>query len=122
MEIKQFYSAKELADLKIEGLPVSKKGMIDLANRDSWINRVRSGKGGGLEYQPPKKVMDLVKLKAVESAVSTVKTEVDTVKTETNLTLKSDTTQLKDWQRQTAEARAVIVQEVKRPCRNRWQR
>ena len=114
MMLRDWYSALELSEMKLVGMPTTKKGFLQLAARENWPSRKRAGKGGGLEYQPPKKVLDAIKSLAVDAAVTSVKHEVEPVKPATDLTLKTDTTQLKDWQRNTAEARAAIVNEVKR--------
>ena len=48
--MKHWYSASELADLELPGLPETKSGVIRLAKRESWEAQKRIGKGGGWEY------------------------------------------------------------------------
>ena len=43
-------SASDIANAKLPGLPVTKKGMIGLAKREGWPSRPRKGRGGGREY------------------------------------------------------------------------
>ncbi|MBD8890924.1 DDE-type integrase/transposase/recombinase [Roseibium litorale] len=47
-------NAQELADLKLDGFPSSKMGVIKLAEREGWaetrLARRREGRGGGFEY------------------------------------------------------------------------
>ena len=66
----QWYSAAQLAEMKLPGLPGSERGMIDRARKENWTSRQVPGKGGknGLrtEYQPPKAVLDLIKHKRME--------------------------------------------------------
>lgn len=46
----RYKSAAELADLKLEGLPTTKRGINLLAQRDGWRFEERSGRGGGRVY------------------------------------------------------------------------
>lgn len=50
----EYLSAKELADLKIEGLPETRQKIQELAKRQNWQSRPRKGRGGGLEYEVAK--------------------------------------------------------------------
>lgn len=112
--MKQFYSASELALMKLEGLPVSKKGMIELANREKWQTQKRTGRGGGKEYLPPKKILQLIAQQEISKTNSNVKLSLNTSEQSTELTEQQNVTHLKDWQRKTAEARAAICNEVNR--------
>lgn len=117
--MKNFYSCAELAEMKLDGLPTSKPGIKLRAESESWPKREVASKGGRggvrTEYQPPKKVMDLIKQHSLGQAVEAVKQPLIATQNSTELTLaKVNVTELKDWQRNTAEARAAICQEVKR--------
>lgn len=46
--MKSWYSASELKGLP--GLSRSKARVIDKANREGWMHRPRTGRGGGKEY------------------------------------------------------------------------
>lgn len=48
--MKQWYTARELAELGLPGLPTTKMGMIKKATAEGWENRPRTGSGGGNEY------------------------------------------------------------------------
>lgn len=116
--MKTFYSSAELAAMKLAGLPSSKPGIKSRAEKEGWKSQVVAAKGGRggvkTEYQPPKKVLDLIKQQELDQAVATVKQPLIQQPTSTDLTVKTNNTELKDWQRETAEARAAICNEVKR--------
>lgn len=48
--MKIWFTARELADLSLPGLPVTESAMIRRAKRQEWIRRKRDGSGGGWEY------------------------------------------------------------------------
>jgi murein DD-endopeptidase MepM/ murein hydrolase activator NlpD/transposase InsO family protein len=53
--MKLWLSAAEIADLALPGLPATKRGVADLAEREGWaarptLSRRRRGAGGGLEF------------------------------------------------------------------------
>lgn len=50
INMKDFYTAQELATLNLESLPNSKSNVIRWAKKGSWITRKRAGRGGGVEY------------------------------------------------------------------------
>jgi putative transposase len=113
--IKSHYSCAELAEMKLPSLPSTKKGMIDLANRQKWPSQKRTARGGGLEYQPPKEVMNLIRDKQLKSAIVVTQNiapnmQYNVVSAQQNVSAA----ELKDWQRDTASARAAICAEVKR--------
>lgn len=47
---QQYFSARELAELKLPGLPSTRQGINKRASDDGWSARPREGHGGGLEY------------------------------------------------------------------------
>lgn len=49
-ELKSYYSAQELVELNLAGLPTSKKAILNKATKEMWESRRRKGKGGGFEY------------------------------------------------------------------------
>ena len=123
--IKQWYSAAELAEMKIPGFPTSERRARDRAERDEWISKQVPGKGGrtGLrtEFQPSAEVMAIIKQRALHTMVQSVPAKVQsktadlTVQNTVLTVLKAPvSTELKDWQRQVGEARAAICAEVRR--------
>ena len=50
MQILDWYTAQQIADLNLSSLPNTKAGVINRAKKELWINRKRSGRGGGVEY------------------------------------------------------------------------
>lgn len=65
--VKTHYSAAELAGMTLEGLPATKKGMIEFAERESWPRQKRVGRGGGFEYQPPEAIMAQIRERAASA-------------------------------------------------------
>ncbi|MDP2153841.1 MAG: Mu transposase C-terminal domain-containing protein [Methylotenera sp.] len=118
--MKQYYSCAELADMKLAGIPASRPGIKIRAESEGWIKRevnAKGGKGGvKTEYQPPKAIMNLIKSTKLNIEIQAVKQPLTDKPQSTELTVatKQNASDLKDWQRQTAEARAAICQEIKR--------
>jgi putative transposase len=112
--LKTHYSCAELAEMKLPGLPETKKGWIDLVARGNWPKHKRSGRGGGYEYQPPAPIMTLIKERALQTLIQS--NAVTTATAPATITAQPAATpgELKDWQRQIAEARAAICSEVRR--------
>lgn len=48
--INEWYTAQELANLRLPSLPTTKRRINSLATRENWNNRQRKGRGGGREY------------------------------------------------------------------------
>lgn len=120
MTAKEWFSTAELTDMQLTGMPISRKGMLERVEREQWPSRKRAGRGGGYEYQPPKAVMKAIRERVLQSMVQAVPTKLQSKTTDspvqnTDLTVSNPVpTQLKDWQRQVAEARAAICAEVQR--------
>ena len=113
--LKTHYSCAELAEMKLPGLPTTKRNMLEVANREGWIGQKRTGRGGGYEYQPPAKIMALIKEQLLKTMVQTTPTLPAIIKQSTDLTAKPiNPGSLKDWQREIAQARSAICMEVKR--------
>ena len=51
--MKRWYSATELAALKLPGIPTTKRGIHRRAVRENWRWRPRRRRGGGREYHLP---------------------------------------------------------------------
>jgi len=50
------YTCAELAKMKLAGYPISKKGWIELVDRENFTKEKRIGRGGGFSYFPPAKI------------------------------------------------------------------
>lgn len=109
--IKTYFSCAELAEMKLLCLPGTARNILSLAVRHDWLKKKRDGRGGGFEYQPPKEIMDLIRGQLINTAIQTIPTE-KSKSLAVSAPVKS--TELKDWQRDIAEARAAICAEVKR--------
>ncbi len=74
---KKQYSAKDLADMRLDGLPTAKKNMIALAERENWAFEDVTGRGGKRrEYTPPNYVVGLIKARLVDGLMS-VRTDLE---------------------------------------------
>lgn len=49
--MKLFYSAKELSEMNLHGLPSTVQNITATANRNNWNKQERQGRGGGYEYE-----------------------------------------------------------------------
>ncbi len=118
-DLKTHYSCAELAAMKLVGLPATVRGMRDRVKKDGWVSRQVNGKGGkdGMrtEYQPPAPIMALIKEQVMQTLVADagdiepIKKQLEVVHTEL-----AKPGNLKDWQREVAQARIAICFEVRR--------
>lgn len=58
---KQWFSAQELAEMKLAGLPASDSAILRNVKKNSWACREKA-RGKGMEYQPPKAIMQQIAL------------------------------------------------------------
>lgn len=95
MQIKDWYSALELAEMKLPDMPTSERGLRPWLEKNKWLTRKvesRGKNGFKVEYQPPNAVMNLIRNKAMAAVftdasstlinVSTPLTNVPAVKEE----------------------------------------
>lgn len=79
--MKEWFSAQELADLKLPDIPSAKKNILALAKRKNWKNRPRVGFGGGKEYH----ISNLPEVARIQLAVMTAPAaKKEAAKTEIN--------------------------------------
>jgi hypothetical protein len=66
---REWYSAAELAEMGLPGLPGTKQGVLKLAKRRAWAAnaRTRIGRGGGVEYH--RSLVEIVLYERVHEAV-----------------------------------------------------
>lgn len=50
INLKSHYTAQELANMRLSGLPETRPGIVARAKSEGWAFRPRSGRGGGSEY------------------------------------------------------------------------
>lgn len=128
INLKPYYSCAELAAMQLPGMPTNKRNIREKVMREGWPGKKRAFRGGGYEYQPPAPVMSLIKEKLLvqminrprESApeestsVATQHTAMDVASTKTPVSQKIivPPAQLKNWQKNVAQARLAICQEV----------
>lgn len=124
--VKTYYSASELAAMRLPMIPTTKANVIALAERSKWAAIEVRGRGGlRREYQPPADVMaaikDIVVTRALNqpapASVATVLpscSPLPAASAPRAMTVATQAGPLKDWQKRTAEARVAILREVDR--------
>ncbi|NYZ17027.1 transposase [Azospirillum sp. RWY-5-1] len=101
-------SARQLAEMRLQGLPVSESGVIRQANRDGWPFRERQGRGGGRVYPVATLPED------VRDALSRHHLRATTRPAPAIAAPAAEPTALADWQRRVRDARAAILAEIDR--------
>ncbi len=99
-----YYTAQELADLKVKVLPNTKKGVIARAKKENWQSRPRQGRGGGKEYafdSLPKDVQDEIKMRTLRAMMPKM--------SKTTINRGRDVASLDEAQRKTADARLMMA-------------
>lgn len=124
--IKTHYSCADLAAMRLQGYPATERGWRNIVERENWNQIEVPGKGGrgGMrkEYKPSRTVADIILQHLVKNSSATTETHTavalpaSTPLSMTGLFIPraAAATELKDWQRKSAEARSAILQEVKR--------
>lgn len=79
--MKEWFSAKEIADLHLPSLPCSERNIQLKSKRENWKSRAREGRGGGKEYHisalPEVARIQLVVMTAPAAKKEAVKTEIN---------------------------------------------
>ena len=112
VEIKPFYSASELASMKLSSIPTSAIRVRGKATKENWESRKREGKGGGVEYAfegLPKEVQAEIKALQVKAEMKALTAKVDTSASRAVALLERDTNELTHAQRETADARLLMT-------------
>ena len=111
---KEWFTAGELAELKLPKTPTSESGVKRRAKRDAWQSRDRIGAGGGREYHIsslPKEAQDAL----LNAAIAEVPEPSRNLPAATNTNLPAEVADLPDsarlagWQRSTMNARYAIL-------------
>ncbi len=121
MSARSWFGSVELAGLP--GLPGTERGIRKKADTENWQWRKREGRGGGREYALASLPADAREALLASMVKNTSPTALDnplvqqvagkSAPTPASLFIPQSA-QLKDWQRNTAEARSAFVAEVKR--------
>lgn len=114
---KTRYSCAELAAMKLPGLSATRQGWEERAKRESWASFETKGRGrGGIkrEYQLPQSLLNVVRERAVQSLIEETCAEPAEPNTAVVPVPHVKPAALKDWQRETAQARAAICNEIRR--------
>ncbi|MBI1386650.1 MAG: DDE-type integrase/transposase/recombinase [Rhizobiales bacterium] len=108
---ERWFTARELAELAVPGLPKTRMGIQKQADRDDWPWRPRSGRGGGREYPVsalPDRPRALLMLRLEPAAEATAVAAPRRERTPASLPA------LADWQREVMDARLALLSEVER--------
>jgi hypothetical protein len=125
----EWFNAKALADIELRCLPHSKMGVHNLAQREKWrsrrdrmgraLARRKQGRGGGWEYHytllPAEAQEDLTRRFAKERMVTVGPTpgpQAGVVRPASRTTLWEDYERASEKQRETAEWRLAVLDEV----------
>ncbi|SLR48444.1 Mu transposase, C-terminal [Klebsiella pneumoniae] len=132
INLKTHYTAQELADFRLPGLPETRPGIVARAKNHGWDSRARAGRGGGNEYSIdslPDEAQRALREKIYQSVLATKTTvtvdrssEVKGLKPRRELTLirqcpallEREVNSLTVKQKQIADARAVLAMEVEK--------
>jgi len=107
-----WYTADELAALKLPGLPTTKRGVNLVAARETWSHRPRKGRGGGREY-PVSALPDKARAALARRALAAEAPAPAVVAADRG---QRDPADLKDTARSCMDARAALCAEIDRLC------
>lgn len=132
INLKTHYTAQELADFRLPGLPETRPGIVARAKKHGWDSRARAGRGGGNEYSIdslPDEAQRALREKIYQSVLATKTTvtvdrssEIKGLKPRREITLirqcpallEREVNSLTVKQKQIADARAVLAMEVEK--------
>ena len=81
--IRQWYSARELADFNLTKLPFTLRGLQKLADREGWKWRPRQASGGGKEYHisnlPDASQIELIEAAVGQQCLKQLESKADTL-------------------------------------------
>ncbi|WP_314258585.1 Mu transposase C-terminal domain-containing protein [Cardiobacterium hominis] len=116
--MKEAYSAKELASMRLQTLPHAHCNVRNRAKREGWPSEKRTGRGAGEVYPisglPDDVQAEIRNRHAVKLLSQPVKSaEERAIDREVSLAMR-DVTRLNDKQRQTCDARLAVVVHLRR--------
>ncbi|EQB0737461.1 Mu transposase C-terminal domain-containing protein [Klebsiella oxytoca] len=132
INLKTHYTAQELADLRLPGLPETRPGIAARAKSHGWDSRARAGRGGGNEYSIdslPNEAQNALREKIYQSVLANKATmvvdrssDIKSLKPRRELTLirqcpallEREVNSLTVKQKQIADARAALALEVEK--------
>ena len=103
----KYLTAAQIAEMKLSAMPTTERAIQLMAKREGWESRPRSGKGGGVEYP----VSALPKAAQTTLATRALRQEKANLPVQMELPMATD---LKSYQRETMESRAVLLAEIDR--------
>lgn len=122
VEVKNHYSATELASMQLSGMPATRENVRQRAERESWSFVEVKGRGGvRREYVPPADVMEAIRNRVAQTMLAQSDIKVPAVTRHDRKTLHREeqldlvlatVENLTTSQRDVAEARCAVVSEV----------
>lgn len=108
--MKEWFTAKELADLKLPALPTTKMGLLKKSVKEDWKSRARSGRGGGKEYH----ISNLPEVARIQLAVMTAPAaKKEAAKTEINPQGLAEYAHIEGRAKNRIDAKLEILEEFK---------
>ncbi|TKI08922.1 DDE-type integrase/transposase/recombinase [Martelella alba] len=130
--MKSHYSAEELAQMSLPGLPKTSRNIRERAKKEGWLTQKRKGVGGGFVYEInclPKQAQDVLREKIYQSVLAEKPKEIESMTTRVKRSkprseleilrqcpalLDREVGKLTAQQKQIADARAALSMEVER--------
>ena len=109
--MKQYYSAKELSDFSLPGLPGTVQGINAKAEKEGWISQQRKGRGGGREYAF-QSLPEIARKWIVDHSIEQTSLPFADSLPPAPAPRNDNTSHLKDCQRRRMEARLVVLQYI----------
>lgn len=110
-----YFSAQELADMKLPELPETKMGVLKRSSVEGWVSRSRQGRGGGYEFSvealPEKARIEIARRAAIKEARNGQKLAgryLQATKHDVEQKL-TDANALSDGDREVAEKRLSVI-------------
>ncbi|MFV0626130.1 MAG: Mu transposase C-terminal domain-containing protein [Alphaproteobacteria bacterium] len=112
--IKRFYSIQELLELGIPKFPKTHFGIIKKAEREKWVFQERNKLGGGREYSLdslPVEAKEFILKTEMGNSQEVIEYQKQELANHSNVI---DVNELKPYQREVIDARAIILAEIDR--------
>jgi putative transposase len=112
--MKEWYTARELAELNLSDTPKTVRGIDKLANRENWPSRPRVGRGGGKEYPLSALPVSARDELAKRAGVNAIDITDIWEKAPAKVIRTVEQSNLKGWQLEVMNARAALLAEIDR--------
>lgn len=132
ISLKTHYTAQELADMRLPGVPETRPGVAARAKKQEWECRSRAGRGGGNEYaieSLPSEAQEAIRSRMYQAILTTKsevkpatqrnsgsinsRKEIDLIR-QCPALLEREVGSLSEKQKEIADARATLAMEVEK--------